>query len=161
MNQKFDLIIAGTSFHWVQQEEGYKKAASLLKPAGYLALFWNLLPGLANDFFKKVQKAYSKHAPQIIGDYKKRAEYRIAIKKRTQQIKDTKLFKNLEVIEYPWEAEYSANEYITLLNTYSDHINLEEKSKNGLFTDIRKLINKLGGKIKRPYLSMLYISNKK
>jgi 2-polyprenyl-3-methyl-5-hydroxy-6-metoxy-1,4-benzoquinol methylase len=34
----FDLIISGTAFHWIDPEIKYRKAARLLRPAGWLAL---------------------------------------------------------------------------------------------------------------------------
>ena len=44
--------------------------------------------------------------------------------------------------------EYSdADEYITLLSTYSDHIAIEEKTRMKFFSEIKDAINGLGGKI--------------
>lgn len=42
---------------------------------------------------------------------------------------------------------FSANEYITLLGTYSDHIIIEEKIRNRFFTEIEEAINRHDGQI--------------
>ena len=54
----FDLIVAATSFHWVSpQTEGLAKAAQLLRPGGWLALFWNVFgdPRSADPFHDATQ----------------------------------------------------------------------------------------------------------
>jgi SAM-dependent methyltransferase len=38
----FDLAVAGTSFHWVDQEVGLRKLSQLIRPGGWIALWWTL-----------------------------------------------------------------------------------------------------------------------
>ena len=44
--RKFDLLISAQAFHWVPPKVRFVKAASVLKPHGHLALFWNEYPGM-------------------------------------------------------------------------------------------------------------------
>ena len=37
-----DLVVAATSFHWVDTEIGMEKVLSALRPGGWIALWWNL-----------------------------------------------------------------------------------------------------------------------
>ena len=37
-----DLVVAATSFHWVEPEIGAPKALSVLRPGGSIAIWWNL-----------------------------------------------------------------------------------------------------------------------
>ncbi len=37
-----DLVVAATSFHWVDTEIGMDKVLSALRPGGWVALWWNL-----------------------------------------------------------------------------------------------------------------------
>jgi len=65
------------------------------------------------------------------------------------------------VLKYKWEAVYSAQAYVELLNTYSDHIALEEEMHAELFNDIGNLIEtKFGGTILKEYLSILYLAHR-
>jgi hypothetical protein len=41
MGRRFDLLIAGQSWHWVDQQDGPAKAVSCLAPRGRFAAFWN------------------------------------------------------------------------------------------------------------------------
>jgi len=38
----FDLAVAATSFHWVDQEPGLRTLGAALRPGGWAAIFWNL-----------------------------------------------------------------------------------------------------------------------
>jgi SAM-dependent methyltransferase len=48
----FDLAVAATSFHWVDQEVGLTKLGQVLKSGGWLALWWTLFrdPDQADEF---------------------------------------------------------------------------------------------------------------
>ena len=49
----FDGVIAGQTWHWIDPDAGASKAASVLRPSGQIALFWNLglpSPELAAEF---------------------------------------------------------------------------------------------------------------
>jgi SAM-dependent methyltransferase len=40
----FDLAVAATSFHWVDQKVGLSKLAQAIRPGGWVALWWTLFP---------------------------------------------------------------------------------------------------------------------
>lgn len=42
----FDLIVAATSFHWIDETTGLARCARVLRPGGRLALWWNLFGDL-------------------------------------------------------------------------------------------------------------------
>jgi ubiquinone/menaquinone biosynthesis C-methylase UbiE len=49
-DQSVDLIIAGTAFHWFNQQETKTEFKRILKPGGYVAIFWNERKGDADEF---------------------------------------------------------------------------------------------------------------
>jgi SAM-dependent methyltransferase len=38
----FDLLVAATSFHWIDPAVGVAKAADVLRPGGWIALWWTV-----------------------------------------------------------------------------------------------------------------------
>ena len=50
----FDLAVAATSFHWVNQEVGLTKLGRALRPAGWVALWWTHFrdPAPPDDYSK-------------------------------------------------------------------------------------------------------------
>ena len=72
------------------------------------------------------------------------------------------LFEPARVIIHPWTAEYTAEHYITLLATYSDHLCLEDDKRIRLFTGIRDMIDsRYGGTISRDYCAVAFVAKKK
>ncbi len=53
----FDLAVAATSFHWVNQEIGLTKLGRALKPGGWVALWWTLFrdPNQSDEFSRAVE----------------------------------------------------------------------------------------------------------
>jgi hypothetical protein len=39
--QRFDAVLAASSFHWIPPEVGYPKAVAALRSEGHLILLWN------------------------------------------------------------------------------------------------------------------------
>jgi SAM-dependent methyltransferase len=54
----FDLGVAATSFHWVDQEVGLSKLGQALKPGGWVALWWTLFrdPSQLDEFSQAVEQ---------------------------------------------------------------------------------------------------------
>lgn len=54
----FDIALAATSFHWVDQEIGLSKLGQTLKPGGWAALWWTLFrdPDQPDEFSQSVEQ---------------------------------------------------------------------------------------------------------
>jgi len=54
---RFDLAVAATSFHWVDQRQGLQKLADSVSPGGWIALWWTLFrdPDQPDAFSKAVE----------------------------------------------------------------------------------------------------------
>jgi SAM-dependent methyltransferase len=54
----FDLVVAATSFHWVDQRVGLNTLRHCLKPGGWVAMWWTLFrdPGSADAFTQEVER---------------------------------------------------------------------------------------------------------
>ena len=125
----FDLIYSATAFHWIDENIGYPKAFKLLKPGGTLALFWNKpFIGRKDDLLhKKIQNIYEKYKPSKAKPIEKDKEH---YKELLEKLKKYG-FKDVELKLYHKTRTFNACDYISLLNTYSDHrtMNLAIKAK--------------------------------
>lgn len=156
----FDLVFSATAFHWVPREIGYAKAARALKPGGALAVFTNRPPRPFTGFAADVQAVYR----QIVPEWKEFADQPSVegeVRETSEYIQSTGLYAGVTVRTYPWLRAYSTREYLQLLNTYSDHIRLEESRRKALYQSIAGLIERrYSGKVERPYLTVLYVAKK-
>jgi SAM-dependent methyltransferase len=159
--REFDLVVSGTAFHWVPPEIGYSKAATVLKANGAIALFANYHPRPYTGFFVQSQSIYKKwwHPNYENPDSAPTPEEEI--NEDIAHIEQTGLFYEARVERYPWSRKYSADEYINLIATYSNHRMLPEENRRNLHAEIHSLIEELGGSIDRPYLTGLIFARKK
>ncbi|WP_152658468.1 class I SAM-dependent methyltransferase [Oceanobacillus sp. CFH 90083] len=153
-----DLIYSATAFHWIPKEKGYPKVLELLKPGGTLALFWNR-PFVSRDndeLHQKIQRIYQKYRPsntKIIEMDKDRYNNRL----KTIQSYG---FKDTVCKLYHLKRIFSAADYISLLNTYSDHRSLPCDIKKCLEYEIREAIIDSGDKLNVFDTIDLYLSRK-
>lgn len=149
--KNYDLIMSAQAFHWIDKQIGYLKVASLLKSGGFLALIWIFTETI--EFRAEFDTAYKKYIPNS----KPPESIEIQIRTRYLEIDSVKIFNNIKIFQYPFSIEYSTEDYLDLLNTYSDHRALENKIRTQLFKEIKEIIDYHGGKLKKSYVAVLYL----
>ena len=155
----FDLVVSAQAFHWINPRIGYPKISNILNNDGFMALMWiiNLFPG--NEIFNQVQEVYKSILPQNSPPNREPVE--IQVKNKVKEIDTTELFEPVKALQYPFEIEYTSEQYLGLLNTYSDHRILEKQLKDKLYDGIKRVIDNHGGKLIIPYIATLYLAKKK
>lgn len=156
--KSFDLVYSATAFHWIDEKTSYPKALDMLKSDGTLALFWNR-PYVAreNDLLhKEIQSIYNKYRPSnnkiIEIDTEK-------YQKRIETIKNYG-FENIEFKLYHQTRQFSAEDYIGLLNTYSDHRSMPMETKKLLESEIFRTIKNFDDKLYIYDTMDLYLAKK-
>lgn len=103
-SDRFDMVFAATSWHWVDPIVCYCKAADVLKPEGYLALWGagHVIPNDGDPFFEELQEIYDKIGESLPPG---------AAIPRPQQLDDDRdeieasgLFEVIEIRQYDWET---------------------------------------------------------
>lgn len=155
--ERFDLLISAQAFHWVPEELRWPKSAQVLKPGGTLAPFWNMAPDPSPELRQEIQAAYQACAPELS---RSRIPIREVIENRARSLRDSSFFEDVDVREFPWSARYDARSYLGLLSTFSDHLRLPEERRRQLFDRIGEVIERHGGAIDKPYLSVVYLARR-
>ena len=159
MNSAFNLAISGTAFHFIQpQEIGYRKVFDLLSNQGVIAFFWTVHVPSFDGLFNEIRECYKRYAPHL--DDSNNPTINQIIQDRSDLTIGTGLFKDLEVKQYRWNDQYSANEYISLLNTNSRHRQIPEGLRTELFNEIRDIIDEHGGVVVKPQAVILFLARK-
>ena len=143
---KFTLVISATAFHWIDPKVRYVKVCEVLESNGFLAVFSNQHVRKEEGFFAEVQGLYDRY-------YLRLSEDRPI---RTADLPGVEAFCPPVQRVYPWAQTYSSEQYIKLLNTYSDHIALPDENRLPLFDGIVNLIEtKYDGQITKHYAAFL------
>lgn len=146
----FDLIFSASAFHWIPEETGYTKVFSMLSSGGVFARFAN------HPYRDKDNPALSEELDRIYAAYyykfhnRKReilAEYSEEQAEQRALIAGKYGFTDICYDLFFRTRTFSAEEYISLLGTYSDHIAIEESIRTEFFSQIKDAINRNGGEI--------------
>ena len=145
-DNSLDLVYSATAFHWIPDEIGYPKVYRLLKSGGTFAWFRNH-PGRDKEnepLHAAMQKVYSKYMPQVGEPVEinegKCIEISNTIKKYGYVDVNYKMYYRTRT--------YSAENYVSLISTYSDYLAMKEEQRVLFSNEMKETINSFGGKIK-------------
>ena len=141
----YDLIYCATAFHWLPQEKAYNKIKKLLKPNGTLALFWNHpFPNRENDEANLAsRRVYDKYRPtdKPVTEFSEKD-----LEKRKNELEENGL-KGVEGRLYKRTRTLTTQQYIALMNTYSDHRALPDDIRLKFEKEMTSAVDSLGGNI--------------
>jgi SAM-dependent methyltransferase len=157
----FDAIVAFTAFHWVDPKLRYEKSARLLRENGSLGLGGTLhvqRPG-GDPFWGDVQEDYDAAVPSEDNRPPPPPE---EIEDLRDEIEASGRFEYVGSRRYVWDLEYTADEYISLLGTYSGHRSPDDTRRTRLYDLIRRRIEaRPDGRVTKTYLTMLNVARRR
>lgn len=150
----FAVITAAQSWHWVDLTKGPAKAHTLLRPNGWLALFWNT--GMLDDYewHDALQPIYGRITPEMTHD-KLAPQQNASVQAQFAALRDSGLFGEPVSRDVGWVARYTTEAYIALLATASNHRMLPEEARTELHGAIADSLDARGGTIEHPYRTEL------
>jgi SAM-dependent methyltransferase len=137
--RRFDLITCGQSWHWIDPSRGIPKAARVLRPGGTIARFWNYYV-LDEPVISAFEGVYNEHAPEA-----RRGGPRASV--AADPLVDDDAFNSVEARTYRWEHSMSAEEWVALVGTFSDHQRLGPERLAVLQQALRAAIEGFGGTV--------------
>lgn len=148
----FDLVLAATSWHWLDPGTRTLLAAKALRPGGWLAtIATEHVAGGTADFFVRAQDCYERWDPATPGGI--RLSPASAISLAADEVDASPHFEPAIHARFEQDLEYDSDAYIDVLLTYSGHIALPAAAREGLLSCIRGLIDDdFGGRITKRYL---------
>jgi SAM-dependent methyltransferase len=152
----FDLFVSAQAFHWIEPQYGLARAAELLKSGGTIALVWTADRSQGSAFWQATEPIYDEYNPVASSGNTSGchiATYRGALRTCQQ-------FVALEEVRKAWTRCYSAEEYLKLLWTFSDHRALPEPNRSRFFEEIGQVIAQMGGEVIRDYETLALLAKK-
>jgi SAM-dependent methyltransferase len=164
--EPFDAVIAATAFHWLDPAVRVAKVAQALRRGGVLAtIATHHIDGGDTQFFIDVEDCYRRWSgfpSPSRGGEGGGLPTAADIAMDSDELDRSGLFEPATLRRYEWEQPYSAQEYVDLLSTYSEHRALEETRRLELLHCVRQLIvERYGGRIRKRYLNELHIARRR
>ncbi len=158
---KFNTVLAATSFHWVSPQVGYPKLDRALKDDGNLILLWNKEPQPSYEVYQILDEVYQKQVPSL-SRYEERATQERILQELGENVVKSGLFKDFVYEQMECDRAYSIDDYLTLLSTLSPYIVLDSMQRDDLFNELRDALSKnLGDTIETLYLCAFHVMWKK
>ncbi len=160
---RFDAVLAATSWHWIDPAIAYAKASAALKAQGALILLWNTPPQLDQETYHLVHEVYETLAPSLplYARNEGRANHQADFMKFSEMISDSGYFKNVNYESAIHQVVYSLDDYLLLLSTLSPYIALTEAKKNNLFATLREVLHQnRGNRLNLSFVSAFHVAHK-
>ncbi|WP_373542231.1 class I SAM-dependent methyltransferase [Chamaesiphon sp.] len=159
-DRSFDAIIAATSWHWVAPADKHLKAASLLKAGGKLILLWNTGMQPPIDIFDNLAEVFERYLPTF-ATYKEPETQLSEVSTIARSAIDSGLFTDLHQEYRAIEVNYSIDDYLGLLTTYSPCIALSPADRSELLARLRIVLSQNDDRqIPLSYLAVFQIATK-
>ena len=144
--RQFDLITCADAWHWLDPTSGIPKAARLLRSGGTIALFRNfyVVDEPITDAFDAV---YRKHAPEDSQVWRPMGRKEHPFSDSVDLFTNNSNFSSVETRAYRWERTLSADEWVGLAATVSDHQRLGHERLAALLQALHATIQTLGGTV--------------
>jgi SAM-dependent methyltransferase len=153
----FRLIVAAQSWHWVPREIGFAKAAEVLSPGGWLAIFGHVPVGLPAPLLARFREIYLRQTgawgPPPEAGYLPTGPFKI-------WFDESALFGPVEHKSYAWKWRHTASSYADFLRTRSDHRMMNPMKREDVIGEIAEAIREHGGEFEVDYESHLYIAER-
>jgi SAM-dependent methyltransferase len=153
-----DLVVAATSFHWVDTAIGPAKARSLLRPGGWIALWWNLW------YNPDGPDAFSRALDPIFAEFGNR-ERPAYVDQRQEELWLPLMrpagFEDVTAERFPWEVEQRSDELVALFSTFSGMRIRPAAEQAQMLERIRAMVDEqFAGSVRRTYQTALYTGRK-
>ena len=156
---RFDLVLAAQSFHWIDADRRFTKAADALRPGGALAVIGNATEPDTSPLRAALDAAYAEHAPSLAGASP--MSWYDAEGPLPRLFAESVRFAPAVHRSVPWSMRFRAEEYVALLGTYSDHLMLPPAQRSALFAAVSDSIERAGGEFCITYRANLHLARRR
>lgn len=156
----YQLVVAATSYHWLEPELRLQRIAELLKPGGHVALWWNVFqdPDRADPFHEATSHLLS-NLPNSPSAGNINLAFALDTRARLDEFRRSGKFLAPQCQVFAWTLVLNPEEVVSLYRTFSPLQQLPEERRTKILETLREIAEKqFGGKVERNMTSPLYVA---
>jgi SAM-dependent methyltransferase len=153
----FDIAVAATSWHWLDATVAVPKAASLLRPAGALAVWWTVFgdPDQPQTEFRSLlDRLYRRHMPDEVDD--RRPPKPLRTEEWQNQLQAGGWFDRPVVEMIRWSQRLTADSARALWATFPNVGELAIEDRDAFLTGVADAVETLGGYVDDSRVTVVY-----
>ena len=161
LEDDFDLAVAASSFHWVDEEVGLTRIHGALRPGGWIALWWTAFgDGNRPDPFRDATDPLMEDLPRGPSEVKDRRPFAHDAEKRMAAI-DRAGFADILPRRIEWWHTWDTDGIQNLFGSFSSFLSLDPDRRRALLDSIAQIAERdFGGRVTKPVVTALYTARK-
>jgi len=159
---RYDGVVAATSFHWVDPAVRLSKSESILRTGGTLAIIDT------NQVASEVDRGYFEVSQPIYRQYfpdqppPPASPGRDIVPKIFEELRQTDLFEGVQLHRYNWDQHYETAQYIDLVRSYSGTATMDTDDREAFLAALASLIDtQFDGYVVRPLVITLVCATRR
>ncbi|HEY3141959.1 MAG TPA: class I SAM-dependent methyltransferase [Acidimicrobiales bacterium] len=147
-----DLVSSAQAWHWVDPAAGLATAHGLLRPGGWIALWWNLAEEDPQPIRQEIDAAYEEIAPGELFSPQIRRDEASPFDDAPAVVE----FRDPTERLYRWNLTYTTAELLDLISTHSNHQVMPAELREQLLDAVATIVDRHGGTYDYPYVTRLW-----
>ncbi|MEU8955275.1 class I SAM-dependent methyltransferase [Streptomyces sp. NPDC048518] len=164
--RRFDAVVAGQAWHWVDPVAGAAKAARVLRPGGRLVAFWNVHepPAAVADAFATAYREAAPDSPLAAQATQAATAsttttatedaYRLILGKAADGIRRAGGFAEPEEWRLAWECTYTRDAWLDQLPTQGALTRLPAEAQSHVMAAVGTAVDAMGGSFTMRYVTV-------
>ena len=140
--ERFDMIFSAAAIQWIPEEAAFGRAFELLKPGGCLIMIANI----GNDSARNPPELIEAKNAIYEAYFTPQTPYTCGINKANVVNYG---FAPIEISDYEYDTDMTADEFVRFTMTHADHITLSEPNRSLFMEGLRSAVDRNGGVWKR------------
>jgi SAM-dependent methyltransferase len=161
--RRFDAVVAGTAWHWVDPVAGAAKAARVLRPGGVLAAFWHV-PQPPSTVAEAAATAFRRVVPDppfaVRATGRPLDGYRALSDRAADGIRGVGGFGDPQQWRFDWERTYTREEWLDQLPTSGALTRLPDAQLAEVLQDVGAAIDAIGGSLTVSYATVAVVATR-
>jgi ubiquinone/menaquinone biosynthesis C-methylase UbiE len=157
----FDLGIAATSFHWLEQESALAMVKRLLKPGGQWAMWWTIFGESTREdgFQRRTRSLFANLWRSPSRDSESQVPFALDAETRKAQLRGAGFTSvSHEVIH--WATTQTTSQVLALTSTFSPVAQLAQEEREILMEKLERIADsEFGGVVARNFVTVVYTAS--
>jgi SAM-dependent methyltransferase len=153
-SRRFDLLISGQAWHWIEPRAGAVRAAAALRDGGRICLFWNR-GDPPEHVRERLAPIYERLVPEVESETAALERRGMVVRETLAGIESSGVFGPGEVGSFPWSRIYTTDQWLDVSSTGSGHRKLEPQRLDRLLAAVGEEIAAIGGSFEVRYETVL------